>query len=243
VSFTTPFGPLSGAGTVGTSTPLSFADLEQLWIGAGGNIQLAPEMAGIAEIESGGGQPGAYNVSGPDTSFGLWQINVQSNANPQFAPQAQAGTIFQPGVNAADAVAIYTSQGLGAWAAETSPTLASGQPNPKYQELQQVIATGGSVGTATGGGPTANSPFGVSDPAAASGVNASQAQWDPLGLSEFWAGVTGQWQTYWTAHPLWLLLGGIVLVIVAFGLLGGGGAIIDVAAPEAAAANAARKAT
>ncbi len=58
-------------------TTYSFAQLEQLWIQAGGSQALAPLMAGVAEVES-GGNPDAYNPSG---ASGLWQIEIPVNAS------------------------------------------------------------------------------------------------------------------------------------------------------------------
>ena len=51
-------------------TTYSFAQLEQLWINAGGSKALAPYAAATALVES-GGNPQAYNASG---ATGLWQI-------------------------------------------------------------------------------------------------------------------------------------------------------------------------
>lgn len=55
-------------------TTYTFAQLEGLWIQAGGSKALAPLMAGVAEVESGGNDH-AYN---PSTASGLWQL-VSSN--------------------------------------------------------------------------------------------------------------------------------------------------------------------
>lgn len=49
---------------------LTYSQLEQLWIQAGGSPTLAPYAAATAIVES-GGDPSAYNASG---ATGLWQI-------------------------------------------------------------------------------------------------------------------------------------------------------------------------
>lgn len=51
-------------------THYTYAQLEEIWIQGGGNKAMAPLMAAIAEVES-GGNPDAENASG---ATGLWQI-------------------------------------------------------------------------------------------------------------------------------------------------------------------------
>lgn len=51
-------------------TRYTYAQLEEIWIQGGGNKAMAPLMAAIAEVES-GGNPDAENPSG---ATGLWQI-------------------------------------------------------------------------------------------------------------------------------------------------------------------------
>ena len=92
----------------------TYGQLETLWTNAGGSKALAPLMAAIALAES-GGNPGALNLTdngGTQTSVGLWQV---SSGTHQY-PSAWA----TPAGNAAEAVAKYKSQGLGAWGTYTS---------------------------------------------------------------------------------------------------------------------------
>jgi len=58
----------------------NYAELEGLWIVAGGNKTAAPIAAAIALAES-GGDPTIPN--GPYV-MGLWQINTAPNANPEY---------------------------------------------------------------------------------------------------------------------------------------------------------------
>jgi hypothetical protein len=88
-------------------TVYSYAQLEGLWINAGGPKAMAPLMAAIAEAESGGNSD-AYNASG---ASGLWQI--------LGAPQGVTGNAFDPSTNARMAVAKWQQQGLGAWVTYT----------------------------------------------------------------------------------------------------------------------------
>lgn len=99
----------SCTGGKGTGTLYSYAQLEGLWINAGGTAALAPVMAAIAMAES-GGCSSAYNPSG---ATGLWQI--LGAVNP-----ADQANLTDPATNAHEAVLKYTSQGLTAWTTYTS---------------------------------------------------------------------------------------------------------------------------
>lgn len=90
-------------------TTYTYAQLEDLWINAGGNKTLAPVMAAIALAES-SGNPDARNPSG---ATGLWQILGAVNPSDQ-------GSLTNPQTNAKEAVLKYQSQGLGAWTTYTS---------------------------------------------------------------------------------------------------------------------------
>ena len=92
----------------------TYGQLETLWEQAGGSKTLAPLMAAIALAES-GGDPGAMNYTdnnGTQTSVGLWQVSSGSHSYPSSWTTPQG--------NAAEAVAKYQSQGLGAWGTYTS---------------------------------------------------------------------------------------------------------------------------
>jgi hypothetical protein len=75
----------------------SYSALEALWVSAGGPAGVEATMATIAECES-GGNPNAYNPSG---ASGIWQI----------LGQVVPGNIFDPMVNAENAVAKYNAAG------------------------------------------------------------------------------------------------------------------------------------
>lgn len=75
----------------------SYAGLEVLWDSAGGPAWAAPHAAEIAECES-GGRVSAYNASG---ASGLWQI----------LGEVVPGNIFDPYVNALNAVAKFRASG------------------------------------------------------------------------------------------------------------------------------------
>jgi hypothetical protein len=108
----------------------TYGQLEELWINAGGSTALAPVMAAIAEAES-SGDPTAYNSSG---ASGLWQILGAVNPSDQ-------SQLFNPIVNAKEAVLKYNSQGLGAWVTYTSGA---------YKQFLQGSVPPSSAGTPTG---------------------------------------------------------------------------------------------
>jgi hypothetical protein len=84
---------------------LSYGELEALWEAAGGPASAAPEMATIAIRCESGGRQYAYNPSG---ASGYWQI----------LGQVVPGNIFNPMVNAENAVAKYRAGGLSPWSGD-----------------------------------------------------------------------------------------------------------------------------
>jgi hypothetical protein len=93
----------TGAG--GTGTQYTYAQLEGLWIQAGGASAVAPVAAAIALAES-GGCTAALNLTdnnGTQTSVGLWQVSNGTHQYPASWSTA-AG-------NAAEAVAKYKGAG------------------------------------------------------------------------------------------------------------------------------------
>lgn len=115
-----------------------FNELKQLWTDAGGPRGLAAIMAAIALAESSGNRF-ARNVTPKEDSRGLWQINVR--AHPQYAH----ANLTDPRVNAQAAVAVWRSQGLGAWSTYT---------NGSYQTALKAALfhdSGGGIGGAVSG--------------------------------------------------------------------------------------------
>lgn len=89
----------------------SFQQLEALWIQAGGPRYLAPIMAAIALAESSGKPRASHRNSNGSVDRGLWQIN---------SSHGYGATSFNPLANARQAVGVWHSQGLGAWATYTN---------------------------------------------------------------------------------------------------------------------------
>jgi hypothetical protein len=96
-------------------TVYTYAQLEGLWINAGGAKSLAPMAAAIAEAESRGCSAAVNPVDndGTQTSWGLWQISNGTHAQP-------VPGILTPSVNAQAAVAKYKANGWQPWGTYTS---------------------------------------------------------------------------------------------------------------------------
>jgi hypothetical protein len=119
------------AGTTGTT--LSFSQIEQLWIQAGGDPAWAPTMAGIALVESGGLTNNLNNnAQTKDFSVGLWQINYFGSLGPARAPKygEPAALAGDPLAQAKAAVDILGGGGgISAWAGDTVGNFAqNGKP-------------------------------------------------------------------------------------------------------------------
>ena len=142
----------------------TYGQLETLWEQAGGSKALAPLMAAIALAES-GGDPNAMNYTdnnGTQTSVGLWQVSSGSHSYPQ--------SWATPSGNAAEAVAKYQSQGLGAWGTYTSGayqkyyqggTPASALPQGGGTQQATLDSASGVPGWFTGAIDIASGPFGI----------------------------------------------------------------------------------
>jgi hypothetical protein len=69
-----------------TGVKYTYAQLEQLWINAGGNPQVAAIAAAVAMAESGGNP----NAISPSNDYGLWQINSIHGAQATLDVMANA---------------------------------------------------------------------------------------------------------------------------------------------------------
>jgi hypothetical protein len=119
-----------------------------------------PTMTAIALAES-SGRPQAFNPTGLDKSYGLFQINMYGGLGParmkQFGLKDEKD-LFNPEVNVGAAKKISESQGLGAWSAYTSgaykrfltesqkATQALGQAKPNQIAAQSPQALPGQKG-------------------------------------------------------------------------------------------------
>ena len=133
------------------SGPLTFGELEALWIAAGGPAPWAPVMAGVALAES-GGNPGSTNPTdnnGTQTSWGLWQISDGTHNDPAVSELGAAGNSLDPLTNAKEAVSKFHGGGLGPWTGDPVARVFAGSSSPPT--LAQVLAVVEQGGHASSG--------------------------------------------------------------------------------------------
>lgn len=86
---------------------LSYSQIRQLWLQAGGNKAWSYVMAAVAMAES-GGNPHAYHLNQNNSvDYGLWQINSIHGYDPQ--------KLYDPAYNAHAAKSVFNSSGPSAW--------------------------------------------------------------------------------------------------------------------------------
>jgi hypothetical protein len=123
-------------------TTFSFAQLEQLWINAGGSKALAAYAAATALVES-GGRSDAYNASG---ASGIWQIEVP--LHDSVIPGG-AGNVMNPEANARAAVAVSGNTMAG--------LIANWTVDEPAGAVQAMLAKYGGTAPATGSLPAGSS--------------------------------------------------------------------------------------
>jgi len=131
----------------------TYAQLEGLWINAGGSAATAPLAAAIAEAESGGNA--AVTSANPDggTNVGLWQLDTLGVGSGYSVAQLQ-----DPAANAA--IAVKGSSGGANWSSwETYANGAykaflSSSTTPQTTGLPTASATGTTTATLTAAGTT-----------------------------------------------------------------------------------------
>jgi hypothetical protein len=93
--------PKGASGGYSPQAQYGFTELMGLWLEAGGAREHAAMAAQVASYES-GGRPAAHAHTTREDSRGLWQINIKSNAHPEYAH----ANLYDPMVNAQAAIAI-----------------------------------------------------------------------------------------------------------------------------------------
>lgn len=151
-------------------TTYSYAQLEQLWINAGGSTTTAPVAAAIALAESGGNPDAAYpgTTIAPGTgsttdATGLWQILGLPAGN------FTAAQLTDPAANAKMAVAKYQQAGnsFSPWTTYTGGAytafLQGGTAPSGGSSLGAGAGSGAGAGTGTGAGAGAGAGAGGSN--------------------------------------------------------------------------------
>ncbi len=106
------------------------AQLEQLWMAAGGSSATADTASAIALAESSGNASATNVNTNGSTDYGLWQINSSNFSGLGVS----ASNVTDPATNAAAAVALYNQSGFGNWTTYTSGAYA--------QYLENSVANG-----------------------------------------------------------------------------------------------------
>lgn len=134
---------------------LSYAQLEGLWIQAGGSAATAPVAAAIALAES-GGNPNSYNgnTGTGDNSYGLWQINMIGSMGParlkEFGLTSDT-QLFDPLTNAKAAVIVANGgSNFSPWTTYTHGAYEKYLQNGVTPNVTGISGAGGAVGN-TGG--------------------------------------------------------------------------------------------
>ena len=147
------------------ATTYNYAQLEQIWISAGGNPQAAATAAAVAMAESGGNP----NAVSPTNDYGLWQINivhgsqatldVMGNARAAVAisnngtnwgpwcsgwadPNANCGKYMGPILQPASRAASFLQPGIQP--DSTTPLNATSGVTPQQAQLEFLGIGGGS---------------------------------------------------------------------------------------------------
>jgi Lysozyme like domain len=203
-------------------TTYTYAQLEQLWINAGGSSATAPVAAAIAEAESSGNSAAvnATDNNGTQTSWGLWQISNGTHNQP-------VPNILDPTVNAAAAVAKYQASGWSPWGTYSSgaylPHLANNVP-----PSSAGVPAGTAVLTAATGSVGAPVPGCMIAPPSFSFAGLTIGGGCIFTKSEARALIGG---LVLTAAGLIMIPAVIILVAAGFRATGAGGALSSAAAP------------
>lgn len=152
-----------GSATGGTVGPITFnyAQIEGVWIMAGGNPQAAAMAAAIAMAESGGNSQACGTNSNATVDRGLWQINSSNGAGSSFDVMTNARTAVAMSNNGANWRPWCTAYSDGACGTRGGVYQGSGSPYLKFLRTNvppdmnvPLNATGAAV-SATGTAGTA----------------------------------------------------------------------------------------
>ncbi len=204
-----------------TQPQLSVAALETLWVQNGGSQATAPQAAAVATAES-SRVPDNTNVNSPASlgiDYGLFQINPTQN--PAFAGQVnpdnvEQSAIFIPNVNVADAESLSNGgTNWGPWSSSQHTKDGTGWADvgsPAY-EIAQAGYQGGAVTPGVSGSSTSSSN--ATTPAAGTTTTTTTTTpYDPTGIVSEISHIGSDWTTFWTNHPVAILIAaGIVLII------------------------------
>jgi hypothetical protein len=134
----------NGSGSNSTSGAIyDYAQLEGVWIQAGGNAQYAPMAAAIAMAESGGNSQASNTNNNSSVDRGLWQINSSNGSSSSFDVMTNARgavSISSNGTNWRPWCTAYSDGACG-----TNGGTYQGAGSPYLRFLQFGIAPDNSV--------------------------------------------------------------------------------------------------
>ena len=139
---------------------LTFGQIEQLWVGNGGNPALAPQMAGIALAESGGNTTSLNDDPNTgDYSVGLWQINYFNGMLNSRTAAYGAPSVLQadPNAQAKAAIDLAGSNGQGVfqnWRGDVVGAATKGGTVLSLPQVQSIAAAHNLGSTADAMDPT-----------------------------------------------------------------------------------------
>jgi Lysozyme like domain len=180
--------PTTGATPdTGSGTGLTFAQVENFWIQAGGSPQSAAMAAAVADAES--GLNAAANRTNPDGTIGvgLWLIPQNGTPPGSTDPLANARAAVQLSQNGTD-----WSQWCSAWSDNNC---------------------GENGGTYLGSGSNALMSLGTQSSGANYNVFGSAPAGSGVGASSATSGLTGSTTTT-SSKSKYLLIGGVILIVI-----------------------------
>jgi hypothetical protein len=182
----------------------TYAQLEAVWIQAGGNSQEAPMAAAIAMAESGGNSNASHTNSNGSVDRGLWQINSTNGSGSTFDVMTNARTAISMSNNGTNWRPWCTAYSDGACGTSGGTYEGNGAPYRKYLKL--------------GVAPDYSAPLNATNAAAnqpATELAAATKPFDPLGI-----GPILQWVFITTLTPV------IQAIAGALGVAAGGSMMI-----------------
>ncbi len=139
-------GGATGGGGVASTSALTAARAASAAGFAGQDLVTAVAVAmGESSLNA-----GAFNGTGADQSYGLWQINMQGDKGPERRQAfgiSSNEALYDPGVNARAAMSVYNSQGWGAWSVHTD-----GSYRQHLSQAQTAVASLGMSSAVSGDG-------------------------------------------------------------------------------------------
>lgn len=153
-----PTTPDSGPGANTGPITYNYAQLEGVWIMAGGSAQNAPMAAAIAMAESGGNSQASGTNSNNTTDRGLWQINSSNGSGSSFDVMTNARAAVQMSNNGTNWRPWCTAYSDGACGTKGGCYQCPGSPYMKFLNpgvAPDMTAPINATNAATGSGGTA----------------------------------------------------------------------------------------